>query len=315
MNPGFSDSKAISSAPDAASRYITLVERQDELFDLSVKAIAKKINVDLSNEADIIAKVSENTASTLYNFIDDIGNLIYFNAPEEKGQTKTKIQQIKKEKLIDLLLYPATVQNSFIQELANVCIAIKADPDILTDIRGSDDLKLLRAKRYSTLAQANTFLTTGAPLRDGFYASQYITDFNKEMGTDRTNKETGFWNQFVSGIVNVKDDTIYRTLPYGKLAAFVFHTYRENESPDTLKSDVLKELSRKDTSETYTESKTNDSFRPDWSELSKEVVPGLTMLKVLQNIDLEQLQFIVHLIYTIQKKEKEKEKESAPQSL
>ena len=192
------------------------------------------------------------------------------------------------------------------QELANVCISIKSEPSILTDIQTNDDLKILRAKRYNTLAQANAYLTTGAPLRDGFFASQSIKDFDVAMATNRTSKETGFWNQFVFGIFDVNMDAITdrRTLSYGKLAAFVFQKYRDNTSPDTLKSDVLTELSRKNDSKTYTETNTNDSYRPDWSELSKDVVPGLTMLKVLQNISLEQLQFIVHLIYTIQKKEK-----------
>lgn len=304
FKPAFSDNRK-----ESASRYITLLERQDELFDFSVKAISAKINANLSDQADVIAKTTTNTDTTLFEFIDDIGNLIYFNAPAEDGTKKTKIQQIKKEKLIDLLLYPATVQNSFMQELANVCISIKSEPGILTDIKDSDDLKILRAKRYNTLAQANAYLTTGSPLRDGFFASQSIKDFDVAMATNRTSKETGFWNQFVFGIFDVNMDTINdrRTLSYGQLAAFVFQKYRDNTSPDTLKSDILKELSRKNMSETYTELKTNDSYRPDWSELTKDVVPGLTMLNVLQNISLEQLQFIVHLIYTIQKKEKEKE--------
>ena len=189
-----------------------------------------------------------------------------------------------------------------------MCISIKSEPSILTDIQGSDDLKTLRAKRYSTLAQANAYLTTGVPLRDGFYASQSIKDFDVEMATNRTDKATGFWNQFVFGIFDVKMDEITnrRNLSYGQLAAFIFQKYNATTTSDTLKSDVLKELSRKDASETYTEANTNEQYRPDWSELTKEVVPGLTMLKVLQNISLEQLQFIVHLIYTIQKKDKEK---------
>jgi len=298
FNPGF------GSGPESVSRYITAVERQDELFDIAVKAIAASINIDLSKQEDVISKAATENPE-LYAFLDDIGNLIYFNAPPETGSTKTKLQQIKHEKLIDLLLYPASAQNRFMQDLAEACVSMKSDPSILTDIQRSDDLKQLRAKRYNTLAQANALLTTGAPLRDGFYPSQFIKDFDVAMATNRTAKAEGFWNQFVFGCFdfNIEPIADRRSLPYGQLAAFVFQKYRDNTDASTLKADVLNTISRKSESTTFTQAGTNDLYRPDWPELTKEVVSGLTMLKVLQNISLEQLQFIVHLIHVIQQKE------------
>ena len=154
---------------------------------------------------------------------------------------------------------------------------------------------------------------TGHKLRDGFFASQFIRDFETAMATNRTAKDTGFWNQFVFGCFDfdIEPITDRRSLPYGLLAAFVFQKYRDNTDPAALKSEILTAISRKSESSTFTEAGTNDAYRPDWSELTKEVVPGLTMLKVLQNISLEQLQFIVHLIYLIQQKEPASSPESA----
>jgi hypothetical protein len=93
---------------------------------------------------------------------------------------------------------------------------------------------------------------------------------------------------------------------YSELAAYIFHHYNKKEKD--LKSRVLKALCTKETSTTVNEAtlKVDPQFSkyPNFDQLNGEVVTGLTMLQVLQNINIEQLQFIVHLIYLIESTEK-----------
>jgi hypothetical protein len=306
LNAGF-----LGTETNSVQNYITIVERQDELFVCALKAIYNTLGLPESpTEEQIIAaskETNETNKASLIEYIYDVYRLIRFTDPTSSPgpDARQKVAQIKNEPLTDLLLNPMRVQNRFIQDLAAICIQQKQDPTILS-ILTTDLLKTTRAKRYNASIQVNAYETTSVESRDGFYVSQQISEFKAACNVNKTteNKTPSFWEDFVTS--SVTSPTIpdnLRQLPYGILAGYIFNKYKESSVAD-LKQTVLTGLARKEESSIFTEEKKEkDPSLPDWVELSKEILLGLPLLKVLQNMDLTQLQFITHLIATIQKNE------------
>jgi hypothetical protein len=111
--------------------------------------------------------------------------------------TKRKLEQIRKEvnsNCLELLVNPAQLQNSFIRELATLCILLKNNAYKLD----SDALKLTRALRLEAISESNAYATTSSFLRDGFHAEQNIGAFRSILGHAKGDITKGFWYKVLS---------------------------------------------------------------------------------------------------------------------
>jgi hypothetical protein len=89
---------------------------------------------------------------------------------------------------------PAQLQNSFIRELATLCILLKNNAYKLD----SDALKLTRALRLEAISESNAYATTSSFLRDGFHAAQNIGAFRSILGHAKGDITKGFWYKVLS---------------------------------------------------------------------------------------------------------------------
>jgi hypothetical protein len=319
----------------AAELYVKLVAEQDTLFDAAVKCMYAEFGIADPTEAAIIAAVTTpGDKSAIFAYLDDAEMLLSFKkSGVSSREAKTKIQQIKAEGLLALLLNPARVRNTFIHDLAAICVAQKADPTILTQVT-DEALKNLRINRYEVLTEGNALTQTGAQLRDGYFVMQKISTFRADLGVDATTgKADRFWSTFLTNCANSNTATVtgflqkYSNiegttlraivgdqggLPYAALAAFIYNIYATMGGD--LTTNVLTTISTATKSDTlgiakaantgiYTLSASTariDAEFPDASELNKDVVAGLTLGQVLSNINLRQLQFIAHLCKAIE---------------
>lgn len=301
---------------DSVQKYITIVANQDALFNAAVKCMYKSIGVaDPATEEDILDKykvVPAGEKEGLFEYLHDVEELINFRRADEPGSaaTRTKIQQIEKEDLLQLLLNPTRAENSFMKELASVCITQKGDPTILEKAASDPNIKSVRYLKYLTTAEGNTLLQTGAHLRDGFHVAHKMNEFSNALGINVTEKSGTFWDIFVTGCIDpnigkFKEPDVRKTF-YSVIAAKIYSVYATTDAAGLL-SAVLRTIPLKDnpaSSTTLTgyiaSSSSPDSRFPDAAELDKIVIEGLTLKQLIASIDLAQLQFIVHLCKTIE---------------
>ena len=304
-------------------KYISIIERQDELFGFAMKAIYAKLNVnERSSEQAIIDGLNTYTATpgnsvaNLTGFLDDIGKLIYFNpyAPPPRSTLKTKMQEIKARPnyFIELLVNPEQVQNRFVKDLAAICVEQKRNPAILAAAVNLAN-RYVRALRYEAVSEANAAIMTSNKLRDGFFPSQPWVTFRGIMGHDRGDVVTGFWYKFLircgpAGNIYSEDDNER----FAYYAAAIFTEYNKPALPiATLKTRVLtmivtplRVLRRAPAraAAVVAASLTPIANRPDIDQSGDNVglvADGLNMDELLRYIKIGDLQFIVHLIHTI----------------
>jgi hypothetical protein len=325
--------------------YITIIERQDEIFAHAMKAVYKKLGIDENaDEATIINKLTSQVdlaTRAIKSYIGDVGKLIYFNEGNEVKKTGTgkptyevfmnNITKIKtildsnKTPAVELLLNPEQVQNQFIKYLASVCIIQKKYPDILTKASGDINVKMTRALRYEATSEANAYAITSNRLRDGFYAIQLITDFQIILGHGQGESMKGFWWNFISRC-NGDNKPVYKSKVKEKLqdrfsylTTVVFKLYKDTDIKATkLKEAVINKLimdfpvSAKENPEynvihlpgilTINEDGTR---KFDDKQISQIIFGSVTLQKLLEIMTIGEIQFILHLCYTITKIEEQ----------
>jgi hypothetical protein len=125
---------------------------------------------------------------------------------------------------------PAQLQNSFIRELATLCILLKNNAYKLD----TDALRLARALRLEAISESNAYATTSSFLRDGFHAAQNIGQFRTILGHDKGDIGAGFWYKVLGSNLTPTNQGNERWVYYTKL---ILEKYKAGE-PD-LKMAVL----------------------------------------------------------------------------
>lgn len=297
--------------PMNAKQYLDAVARQDEIFEIALKGIYAELGVSPADESAIIAASKKPDAkATIKSYLEAVGNLIYFSPNRKRLPTesanadlpieKTKLQLIMNAAPVELLVNPEQVKNRFIQDLAAVCKAQKEEPSILADITDSD-IHLTRALRYEAINEANSRSMTSNKSRDGFYLLQAASTFRSMMGYDSEDTKMGFWYKFLErckGENTFADED--NTDRYAFFAAYVYKKFVE--STGNLTESVLNGLNTDITgpareSRTGSRGQANTEHLPD--NLEEEVIAGLTLKTLLSKMLIGDIQFVVHLCYTL----------------
>jgi len=186
-------------------QYFTLVERQDEFMNVVMERIYNKVGLTNRTEDAIVAKVGLTDSNktipiNIVGVLKEAEQCLCLTMPVNGGttlDTKRKLEQIRKEvnsNCLELLVNPAQLQNSFIRELATLCILLKNNAYKLD----SDALKLTRALRLEAISESNAYATTSSFLRDGFHAAQNIGAFRSILGHAKGDITKGFWYKVLS---------------------------------------------------------------------------------------------------------------------
>jgi hypothetical protein len=312
--------------------YLRCLERQDEIFEIAMEIIRKKVSdeigvgANLSDPAVIAANINVINAkkSIVQPYIDAVEALISF-VVDTTVTDETKLQEIRSDKtpLSILLLYPAKLRNLLVDALANIFIVFRENKKTL--LVGKSTTEILAAQ-YEAYAQSLAYTLTARPLRDGFFLNQGIEEFKTQIQTDLASKSVDdknkFWGAFARALYTNKDMTIEEInnlfthdrstddncthltkgekSTWGQVAADVF-TYFELK-PD---GDILELFSSMCAAEeTYevieVDSKSIPKYLPNEDFLDVNV-RGTTLRKILSNLDDPTLQFILQLSYSIKK--------------
>jgi len=335
---GVLDLDTIDLTGDASIKtYITIVEKQDHLFRAALNAIYTQFGLEpTDNEEKILTQVKTPTNSIEYTSLNDIVTLIRFKAITP--DTTTKFGAIITNKnIIELLLNPAQVTNGFIADLAAACIVQKHDTSIISALSDANILST-RALRYESINEANSRSTTSAKSRDGFYLGQPILRFRAICGYDKEDISKGFWYHFLlqckelatapawsvpyvgdeDSLSEVKSisGVAAGTLKYAWLAAAVFNVYNKSNAAEEIKQELLgvllNKLPNKDgdlyvalqavggmTTRSAGTSPTETVNAPNSSEFQKRVIGDITLEAILKKMCITDLQFVVHLLFTI----------------
>ena len=225
-------------------QYFTLVERQDEFMNVVMERIyntAELKDAASRTEEAIIAKVGLTNSNktipiSIIAVLKEAEQCLCLTTPVNGGttrETKRKLEQIRKEinsNCLELLVNPAQLQNSFIRELATLCILLKNNAYKLD----TDALRLARALRLEAISESNAYATTSSFLRDGFHAAQNIGQFRTILGHDKGDIGAGFWYKVLGSNLTPTNQGNERWVYYTKL---ILEKYKAGE-PD-LKMAVL----------------------------------------------------------------------------
>ena len=288
--------------------YFAAIEHQDELFDIALTIIKSEFaskGFTANTPQEIITRATSVNGQRVMakNYLDDVQRLIAFKK-EEVGSDPTKLQRIESESLATLLLFPARLNNVFIQSLANLFILLKKDRSILEQIQDPSILDIAVAQ-YSANIHGNAYLQTANPLRDGFYMNQGINDFKKIL-------DDGFLKKFLAKIIATTPAVpLQRNSDWENITALVFKWYvdktswEEDHVPGLL--NLFKEKSTVDDSITAAQLETIPETKDYFPNRMYYTVPigSVTLLELMQRMENMTLEYILHLAYTIRKLEKE----------
>jgi hypothetical protein len=289
---------------EVMNHYVNILERQDDLFAAALDIIRKKLAItttdDIITRADAIDVVRRREEFMPY--LDDVENLINFVVDEtiDRDLGATKLQQIRStdEPLSTLLLFPARLQNVFIQSLARICVELLKDGSILAKLT-SPGAQTILAEQYKAYTHSTAYQLSARDLRDGFFLNQGVSDFKGEV-----NK---FWSDFISELVKLPadKDSLFRqaagcprslkAVSWGYIAAHVY---------GLAKLGSLDELLSMFSEKCATDAPLSDAERthiPNTKYDAIVVREGPTFGALMSNLDDTTLQFILQLSYTIKK--------------
>ena len=287
------------------NHYINILERQDDLFAAAMDIIRKKLGV--ASTDDIIARAVEidGRRAEFMPYIDDVENLINFtiDGAIDRRLGATKLQQIRSESesLSTLLLFPARLQNVFIQSLAQICVGLLKDADILTKLTSPNAQQIL-AEQYKAYTHSTAYQMTARDLRDGFFLNQGVADFKGNVSQ--------FWKEFVAELVKIRDianiGEVFtqpgvcphnlHTVSWGYIAANVYGLAKLGNVEGLLQLFADPCLT--------TEPLPEDAGRthiPNAKYDAAVIRGGPTFAALMSNMDDTTLQFLLQLSYTIQK--------------
>ena len=294
--------------------YLSAIEHQDELFNMALTLIKKGLKIDVSTEDKIIensmAIDAKKTLAVL--FIKDVEEMVAFkeDTVEDVSNGLSKLQSIKKadEHLSALLLFPERLNNIFIQSLANLFVLLKKNPDNRKKITTNSSTIRLATDQYISNIYANARLLTSFDLRDGFFMNQGINEFQQIM---EGSEGASFYSELLTNINKTDALNLSRASSWDKKALAVFRWYLETElTPNYDRSSVLQYMIRN--SSIIGEAITSDTVTRQYSDLlnnfpEKEYyeIPlddkGTTLLSMLNIMGPEELEFVLHLAYTLWK--------------
>ena len=327
------DNKKTSDDPEeivrAMGEWLECIEKQDEIFEALLNYFTQMLlkipkgthwtSIDITRNISTINKPS--ARNLMVSYINDVEQMVNFNIVKSSSQDKldyTKLEDIKNqpsESLASLLIFPKRLSNIFINSLANLFITLNLDDTILSQVIVSGtqldrDSVTLIAEQFESNIRGNAFLQTARALRDGFYLGQTKGEFGDVMYNDGST--TTFFQQLIYYLHKYKTSpkefifnedavdgsmTTVKDYSYGLLAAHIFFVYKHYGKDKNILDFFSKKLGNTSLGPV------ERSYTPE-SKYDNVPVRGVTTLDILQSwMYIEQLQFMLHLFYTIGKNE------------
>jgi hypothetical protein len=262
--------------------------------------------------------------------------LTFKQAPVDEGNL-SKLQSIKQdtEHLSALLLFPERLNNIFIQSLANLFVLLKKNPGNRGKITTNESTIRLATDQYISNIYANAYLLTSFDLRDGFFLSQGITDFQKIMegnnGTDGNPKKESFYSELLANINKTDALNLSRESSWAQRALAVFRWYLDQNFTENyerssvlqfmiINTAIISDDDRVTIDNVYNKYSDPTASPPDsalnamfpdkvYLDISLDT-EGTTLLKLLNIMGPQEIEFVLHLAYTLWKSDRE-QKESA----
>jgi hypothetical protein len=282
----------------ALESWFTIIEHQDELFDLVLEII--KDNVKFT-ETDIYDSqridVINNSLMTSWRYVESIMTLISLARSAGDTPAPTKIEYLYTKDLITLLQFPKRLNNIFVQSLANVFILLKHDKELLGKIKENEVIRGVALDEYRANIYANTYALTSHDPIDGYYLDQPLEEVRGIQAND------AFWSGLFDSIATPppeKLDLIKETTEWKTVAAAVFNWYISVSDMKDYRGSLFNYFNKN----TIKHGEPID-LRPDSPEKKYDTVEvyGVPFVEILKAMDIPTLEFILHLAYTISKNE------------
>lgn len=309
--------------------YIQCIQKQDELFTLALKHIQETLQI--SSDTEFIKKFASVTYSPeekvknsdiIKGYIGDVLSLITLDNAVRTSITTAWKKDMDDSNLIKLLTTPKRVENIFVQALATVFFIMKDDTATMNLLKGAisnelayKDLTTQLAEKYSGYANALSYTLTNAPIRGSFFARQEPTGKGTSYPNERTFASIitegrgisrtpckGFWCEFIHHCIQ-DSGIFFGTSDWAVLTANIYNIYTQD--PENLLKAVVSSIKHTNKRRDIND-KEKTKFSPD--NLSTKLFGTETTLEdVLKQISFDAFQFVIHLVYTLEKQRPELE--------
>lgn len=307
--------------------YFNCMAHQDKLFRAALNIIRKKLGEkipvlkDVSSSDLIVENSTEiDKSDSLKEYLRDVEKFVRFDYTLPPGNYK--LLQILRQSLSTILLFPAKVENIFIQVISELIVSIIKNQNVIKQASESDSIKKILATQYESYAHSLSYTLASTPLWDGYYLVQPIRgDIDKNFYISRLSTpkledigkilEETFWYKFVTGLVNnmdISEEGLFKQLdaannkcvrsiiniPFERLAAdFCRYAAIQKENMNILQF--------------ITSSGINDCSDNTISEVIRKKIPeeiydtvtitgsSITFKKLLSNVGRVRLEFLLHL--------------------
>jgi hypothetical protein len=298
-----------SNTLSPAQKYYTIIQRQDELTSAILKAIHNDLGLsENSSPAEISTALNSKTDAVITVYIDSIRsvrNLIYLKIdPTATGAAanRAKLDDIlsvnmstvtmKKQKLLELLLYPARMTNLFVTAVARLILSLRTDSTAIKEASTPELIGLL-AKQYASYVQALSYTETAKELRD------YGAAFSLKPAALSV-VET-FFNEFIQ--TPATPTAAFKTRSLGYLAALIYHDPTLGWAKAPGSSPLLPPAPSTRITATAAAAAPvprNEYGLPDAATDNDDLGDGFTFGKFLSWMTPEQMHFAIHLRYAIE---------------
>ena len=217
--------------------------------------------------------------------------------------------------------------------MANLFVLLKKDPTNRENITKNESTIRIATDQYISNIYENARKLTSFDLRDGFYLDEGVKRFKKEMegdnGVGGTQKKASFYSDLLSRINNTDPLNLQRDSEWYTRALAVLRWYTDLSGgfvdlsgSEYNRSSVLQYMIRNSGIINTEDEVTIDNIANKYPALSGNFpneeyyeIPlddkGTTLIKVLNIMGPEVLQFVLHLAYTLWKSDKEQQEPSA----
>jgi len=298
--------EAQNHKPEHLELWFRVLERQDELFDIALSIMSKKIGIDGSG-SNIIEKdstVAETKRAELVQYLFDVEKMVSF-VHDDGTNGVTKLSQISKntlEPFLSLFLFPKRIHNMFIESLANIFVALKDDSHMLTHIQKPFLLTILAAQ-YRSYILSNIMTMTGMIQRDAYYLNCPSTQISNDFVANISDTfYASMLTEIALGLNTSYEDLFSNTTgckyyidewKWPKLAAHIFLAYKKGSLKD-----ILKRFNTKCTSQPSRRPRLEKKYYPDKYE--DIMVRDVNFGALLSNMSYLKLEFILQLCYKIE---------------
>jgi hypothetical protein len=309
---------------DKINLYVSIVERQDDLFLVAISIINAqlKINSDAEDlEEEVLRKIKEANLSdngeAYKEYLLDVYRLVTGQDPIKYVSNLSVIimkhTRLFNDPLSNILMWPKRATNMFIYCIAKSMVDMKLDTTMLERVKANPDLYRMFADIYDTFIHQDTLYNTKKSLRDGFYITQKLYSsiipldecaYESVTSCEKTHISRSFWEEFCY-YFNSSESTLFETktgilkLKFSHIFAEIFKLYKNNKSIKEVRDAIIAKFGAPINPST---GGAGTIYRIDAIKAQAATSRVANMMRAL---DPEQYTFIFHLLYTIEKIETE----------